>query len=235
MKPSTIALTTAAAVGAALLLPTTSSANHIDFFTEGAQTLVLLPPGPSSSSNVSEEDSGSDSIIGGDRFGQIEFAPGAALGTGLGAQINVTDGVFSYSNDPATMGTLTLRYGDTSTLDLVNGPPGGYQLLGIDVEDLGQSGLIGDSFLLNITALDTGSNSDTQSILINSEIQYFVPYAAFAGVDFTSIDSLTYEFVSQNLGADIQIDNLTREVPEPASFALLGLTGAALLLRRRRA
>ena len=235
-----LALTIAA--GTAALAPAVASANHIDFFEEGNQALFLIGgiTGTSDSSNVSEgslnpefPDTG-DSIIGNDRFAQIEFDPGPVAGTNFGARVNTGDGVFSYSNDPGTQGTLTLRYGDSGTLNLVD--PVNYQFLGIDIANLGQSGGADDFFTLNVTATDTGSDSDTESILINQEIKYFIPYAAFDDVDFDSIDSITFEFVSGNLGADLQIEALTREIiPEPASLALLGLGSGLLVLRRRKA
>ena len=233
-------LLTAASLAASLLAVPAAMANHIDFFAEGGAPLVLVPgaPGNSASQTYNDTDDGTDNgtILGDTRFTQLVFTPGQPLGTNITAQIDVLGGQLSYSNDGNTMGTLTLRYGDTATLDLVsnaNGPD--YQFLRVDVAALGQSAGGDDTFNVSVTATDTDS-SDVQTFTINAVGDYFLPYAAFAGVDFTAVSSLNFDFASGNTGADLTLDEITREiVPEPTTAGLIGVAAMGLLARRRRA
>ena len=219
----------ALAVGAALAAAGVASANHIDLFTEGDFLLVLTPPGPSVSASVTEENAPfGDSILGNNRFVQLEFTPGPPNGIGLASQLDLNNGVLTYTNSAETWGTMTLRYGDTSDLDLVTAS--NYGALRVNVTALGA----GDAFTLNVIATDTSNNTDTESVVVNATGDYDFNFSAFAGVDFTSIDSLTFRVVSQNPGDDITLGEIARVVvPEPASAGLLALGGLALLRRRR--
>ena len=154
----------------------------------------------------------------------------------MAAQLDVNGGLMTYANNSDTMGTFTLRYGDAGTLNVVN-PPTNYQFLRVDVESLGQSGAVGDSFALNVSAIDTSGASASQTTTVDAAAgEYFFAYSSFAGVDFTSLDALTFEFVSQNLGATLTLDEITREiVPEPTTAGLIGVAAMGLLARRRRA
>ena len=231
--------TVAGLVAGITLIPAgVASANHIDFFSEGSGAVVLIPPDETASDTMTDPDG--DTILGNDRFVQVEMSGtiGDPSGVQIGAQF-VTgpngEGLFTYSNDPLSWGILTLQYGDSANFNLVANDDGpAYQALGIDVfaVDPGIGG--GSAYELDITALDTEGDSDTVNTSIFSAGQILVDYDAFTGVDFTSIDSLTFEFITQNPGGDITLNEITREVPEPTTAGLLALGGMALLARRRR-
>ena len=227
----------AASFAASLVAAPAAMANHIDFFSEGNTQLILTPSTPGGSTNSTVTDANGDSILGNDRFAMIAFVPGPAAGLNIAAQLDVAGGTISYTNDAQTMGTFTLRYGDNATLNLVANNAGpAYQFLRVDVAGLGSSGPIGDSFALNVNAIDTAGNSDAETVTVNSVGEIFLPYAQFTGVDFTSIDTIQFTFVSQNLGAGITLDEITREVvPEPTTVGLIGVAAVGLLARRRRA
>ena len=231
-------LATAVAASALTLMPaTTASANHIDFFSEGDTLLALIPPATTASSTVTDPDG--DTILGMDRFAQIEMSgTTSTAGVQIGAQFESGpngEGLFTYSNDPLSWGILTLRYGDSADFNLVANDDGpAYQALGIDVFAVDQGIGGGSAFELDITATDTDGDSDIVTTSIFSAGQILVDYDAFAGVDFTSIDSLTFEFITQNSGGDITLNEITREVPEPTTAGLLAIGGLTLLARRRR-
>ena len=112
----------------------------------------------------------------------------------------------------------------------------------VDVTDGGSN----DAFAIGILAIDgsvdfsvtlnDGINSGTGSISTSSTGTVLIDLndAAFAGVDLTSIDSITFSGSNGVGGTDVAIDNVGFTViPEPTSLALLGL-GGLLLVRRRR-
>lgn len=211
---------------------TEAMANHIDFFDEAPFTLVLLQGDGDGQESITTTDPDGDTIIGNTRFAQVTFNPGPAVGVVLGANLASNGSTFVFSNSAASRGTLNLRYGDTADLNVVNAV--NYTAFGIDVDALD------DDFVATVFVMDTasaGGDSDSQMFTISSTGQFLIPYSAFnSNVDFTSLDSLQFSFVSATPGADITLNEITREfIPEPASFALLGLGGMLLMGRRRKA
>ena len=223
------------AAAAALSAAGAASAAHIDFFTESDGNTLVLTPGETSESETFTDPNG-DTVLGNTRFTMIEFAPGSSNGVVLETVLDMTDdGILTFTNGSQTRGTLTLRYGDTATLDLVSNPAGpDYRALQIDVEAI-DVGSAGGGFDLAVTALDTDGDSDTQSIVLDSAGSFLLGYDAFDDdVDFDMIDTLTFEFVGQNPGADIDLANIIRAVPEPGTMAAAGLLSIVGLRRRRQ-
>ena len=204
----------------------TATANHIDFFEEGQFTLLLLP-GQTSVSDT-QTDADGDTILGNTRNVQMTFAPGDDTGAVLSAQLDVNDGVLVFSNSAGTRSTLSLSYGATSTLNVVDPVP--YTRFGIEVVDLE-----GGNVTATATATDTGGDSDMASVSFNDEGQFFIDYSDFdSSVDLTMLDTLTFDFVGDRNGVDLTLGSITREViPEPATLGLAGVAGLALLRRRR--
>ena len=232
-------LVTAVAVSALTLFPAnTASANHIDFFDEGDSSDPLVVVGSGSDTNDFVDPNG-DTILGQTRRATVTMAAGVPSGLKIAGQLDINpttgNGVYSFGNDDLSWGTLTLEYGLTSDLNLVNNPAGpDYQFIGIDVFSYDEGSGSDPGFRVDVTATDTSSNTDTTSTTISSAGQLLIDYDSFDGVDFTSLDDLTFDFVSLNPGADLVLDAITREVPEPTTAGLLALGGLSLLARRRR-
>lgn len=112
----------------------------------------------------------------------------------------------------------------------------------VDVTDSGSNGFFAIGILdidgtidFSVT-LDDGTNSGSSSVQASSAGTFLIDLsdAGFAGVDLTSIDSITFSGENGTRAADVAIDNIGFAlVPEPTSLALLAL-GGLLMARRRR-
>jgi hypothetical protein len=124
--------------------------------------------------------------------------------------------------------TFDAVYDDFIDVDVTDG--GGNDSFAIGILDI-------DGTVEFSVTLDDGTNSGTASASTSSTGTTFISLAdaAFAGVDLTSIDTITFSGSNATRASDVAIDNIGFSVvPEPTSFALLGL-GGLMVMRRRRA
>jgi len=112
----------------------------------------------------------------------------------------------------------------------------------VDVTDGGANGAFAVGVLaidhtvdFSVT-LDDGVNSGSGTVTASSAGTFLIDLsgAGFAGVDLTSIDTITFSGTNVSTAADVAIDRIGFTViPEPGSLALVGLGGLAMLRRRR--
>ena len=239
----------AAVAGLGAAFACSASAAHIDFFSEGNESLFISQGGATSAQTTFVDNDGDTIPLGGNaRQTMIAFAPGMTDGASFGAQIDSDDGTFAFSNTSESWAIFNTTYGTQGTLDLrsIPGTSDVYSSLRVSFEGIeydetpvpGQSTLNGGIPTLTVTATDTDGDSDmvTQN-LFDETVQddYFFDFASFAGVDFSSLDTLDLQIDSNIEGADFTLDEVFRDnvIPEPASLAVLGL-GGLLAARRRR-
>lgn len=178
-------------------------------------------------------------VLGGERDMIASFGTGALGAVGLSS-----DGVLSFSNSPASTGSLALTYDGTD----FSSTPDIFGLGGIDLTTGGTA----DSMLFTLLFADfeveytiaIGDMSGALSFYTDTlpsgltgpgSVDVIAPFSDFSNpaIDLTDIGFVQLVFEAQEPAADIVIDNFRTDVPEPTSIALL-LAGGALLARRRR-
>lgn len=221
-----------------------SHGNHIDFIVDGG--FILTTTSTSGAASASQLGDGGN-ILGAEREVTIDFAAGGGIlstGTlsvpvGPGPVGPDTSKVLLLANSVDSFGTLTLTYDGVGSAGL-----GGsnfdtnWDFIAVSVPGLQGSGN------LSVTATDTSSNSGTLSGGIAAAGNYFFPFtsAAYAGVDFTMIDSVVVNFETTTAATDLAISQITREadldptgtiLPEPNTLVLASVSLLALARRRR--
>ena len=138
-------------------------------------------------------------------------------------------GGLSFSNNQGATGIGTLTY--TSVGDIDDGSVDPFFFFAVDTFD-------GEAFF-TATALDTFGISFTYEETISGLFDPFLSFSEFAGVDFNSIDTLTFTISSgTNISIDGRLTSISvSAVPLPAAGFLLiaGLGGLAALRRKKRA
>jgi len=207
-----------------LLLVGQAHAAVIDNFNTGAQSVDA----PGSDTNTS-----ATGAIGGSRT--IDITKSGPLGAS--ADVIPTPGIYSHSADALTSATSTITWDANSAglggVDLVEGLINNVfslDILGID------QGFI----TLNLTVIDTLTNSDTSTLAGAGVGTQSIAFSSFSGVDFTVVDSISLEVLGGE-ASDLTLDLLSTtgeqpggSVPEPTTLALGGLGLAGIGYRRQR-
>ena len=227
----------------ALALAPLAAANHIDFIqddsdpsngvTDANFSLTSTSGTPVVDTQVGEP----ADILGGTRT--VTLVRDGGFGGNISATKAAGSTVIDVQNSSVSAGTITLDYDGFENLDFAN------TWSRIDVAFPSISTSVGDSefdaFLTVESSAGTGTASSGRieaSVTGGSTtLQFAFDDAAFADVDFTDVDRVTFTVDTAIIGSDFQIGSITREgpplIPEPATAGLLALGGAALLRRRR--
>ncbi|MGJ8696722.1 MAG: PEP-CTERM sorting domain-containing protein [Verrucomicrobiaceae bacterium] len=212
-------------------------ANHVDFISDGGFSLSATD-----ATNSAIQTGAGGNLLGGER----EVVLTADLGS-LTASVNAPVGpgpvgtngaiVLAVSADsPDALGSLNLRYDGAGSAGL-----GGadfntnWNFLRVDLASIS-----GGALDLRLTVSDSDGSMAQAAIpaLTTGGFYSFSfddPAFVNGGVDFGSLDSLTFDFETIDPGVSFSINSITREVvPEPGATLLAGVGCLALIGRRRR-
>ena len=203
----------------------------IDNFNEGAASIVVND----SSTQATDTDSGlsTTNTVGGERHSVLNWQAGTSDTT---LNINQSGELIEkcgFGSQPANDGWFELIYGNSSDLN-------------VDLTQGGTNNTFGILFLfsdiagtttVSVTTTGLGTSTLSKSNPMGGEMSTWVwfDYSAFsAGADFANVDKISVR--SDGVaGADTIFDMFeTSVVPEPASFALFGLSGLVVWRLRRK-
>ena len=204
----------------------TIQANHIDFIADAPFVLFSLG-GPASDTQIGA----ASNILGTEREVMLDFISGSGF---VSANTNGApiDSIL-FSNSVGSVGTMMLTYDGVGAAGL-----GGldfdttWDAIRVDFDDVQGLGN------LTVTVRDSSANTGSVTQPVGVPGVYDSPFTApgFAGVDFTSIDSVKVTIDTVLPASDFSIASITREViiPEPSlgMLSLLGLVGCSVLRRR---
>ncbi|MEQ1889120.1 MAG: PEP-CTERM sorting domain-containing protein [Alphaproteobacteria bacterium] len=235
---------------AAGMASTAANALMIDDFTDGPQAIQIIGPLADADPDVNvtlldnagglmPTDAGPHaSILGGyrDISTTLIHSPNSFSGTtALGA---VSPGIFSHSQDNGVASHSYITWngleGGGLNADLTDGGSSyRFHLLVLTADD-------GVDWSLEVADGDSSflygfeNNAD-----INAPTSLYLPFALFAGIDFTDILSIRFGanvLNTDNFDTSVGLLETVGDVPEPASMALIGagLFGLGGITRRRK-
>jgi len=213
-----------AGTAAALSFAGAAQADIIDLFTTDQDALILTDVGGPIFSQVSGAN-----IIGGFRdIGLQVFSDSGS--PAARAIVEVSGGVFTFSNDNGIGGQATIQWdgddgGDPGTLNTTG--LGGVDLLAANADRFILDVLTADlGFPFQLRATDMVGGDFTINLVSAGAGTFEIPFAAFAGVDFSQIGSLSAVINTggDTLALDLSVASIvTNQVPEPTVLSLLGL------------
>ena len=228
---------------ACLLSGPAALANHIDFLSDGGFDISADDTQMDPTMFSSSGDPGN--IIGAERevtlwadFGSYNAKLDAPMGAGtVGGNTAVILNVAPTGPNAAdSFGTLRLVY---------NGQ-GNTGLGGLDFDtmwdslDVSFNSISGGQLDLRVSVSDTNGNTGMAAMGgIGSAGSYSFAFTdsefVNAGVDFTSVDSITFDFETIDPGVSFGVSGITREaIPEPSSTLMVGLALFGFIARRSR-
>jgi hypothetical protein len=213
-------------------LPNISAANHIDFITDGAFTLVS-GGAPVSGSQIGA----AANILGTEREVDLSLAAGTGF---IAAALNPPSPLLSI-NSVSSLNELVLTYDGVGSAGL-GGLDFSTMWNNITVD---MSAVLG-SALLTVEVTDTSANTGSATGNVLAAGTYSFPFAnaGYAGVDFSMVDSVVVTLRTTSAASDFAIRRITREVgpgdfnvPEPATMimTLIAAAGSLGFARRGRA
>jgi hypothetical protein len=230
----------AAGVATALSFAGAAQADVIDLFTLDQPAIILSDVG----GPIFTEAGPSSTIIGG--FRDIGLQVFTDTGSPAArAIVEVSGGIFTFSSDNGIGAQATVQWdgqdlGAISTLQTSG--LGGIDLLAANADRFILDVLSADlGFPFQLRATDTVGGDFTVSLVSAGPGTFEIPFAAFIGVDFSQLGSVSA--VINTGGATValdlsvqSVDTNQHEVPEPATLSLLGLGlfGLTAAVRRRK-
>jgi hypothetical protein len=200
----------------------------IDSFTSGPYTLNVSAANPSAKA----VGAGLPGVLGGHRDVLLQYVEGPST---ISSNVNPAHGMLFFSAFAMTRGTLTLQY-DGDDNEPPTGPLNPGSNLGANFSGLDRFELrfpeVQTILVRTTVASATGTSTVESMVPTGVNVALEVPFASFAGVDFSQVHRLEFELVSNN-ATDFALDSIAA-VPEPGTIAALALGAGALAARRRR-
>ncbi|MEM1108376.1 MAG: hypothetical protein AAGH99_06765 [Planctomycetota bacterium] len=197
-------------------------------------TVPTLTPSVSTMETVivpGDLNGGAGDVFGTARTVTVDTTGNGGSGTATAAILPPTGGILTFDTG-ATAGVntlLTILYDSFTTTS-------------VDVTEGGTNGAVSVEFLVvegsadvTVTLTDGSSNSGTttESVSSSGSLLLSLTTASLSSVDLTDIQSIELKIATTRFASDFAIDAVQFVIPEP-STALLALSGAVLVLTRRR-